>query len=651
MSNTSTDSFLERLNTAQGQAARIVDGPLLVIAGAGTGKTRTIVYRLASLVHSGVAPHSILLLTFTRRAARSMISRAAELVGEQCHQIAGGTFHSFANLMLHKFGHYIGLDSRFTVLDQEDVHEIIASIRGEMHVSERGRSFPRRETIAAMISKVVNQRQPLAKVLEADYEQFAHEEAALARIHDAYTEFKRDRQLVDFDDLLTMFIRLMSEHRHVQEMICSRCPYVMVDEYQDTNLLQAEIVFLLAGERRNVMVVGDEAQSIYGFRGASCRNLFDFRDRFDNAQIVRLEQNYRSTQPILDVSNGLLGQMEQSFRKHLYTDHDGGEKPFLVIARNETEQAEFVIREIMALRRDGIDVGDISVLFRASFHSYQLELELKRHNVPFVKYGGFRFTEASHLKDVLAHLRASSNKDDEVSLQRILQLCAGIGPAAARKIVPLITEKGVVEGLKEYVSGKKPKSDFADLRSLMGDLVNNRYAPKEAIDRVIEYYTPIMTATYDDWPKRARDLQQLVAVSENYQSIGSMLADMVLDPPNASQNDTVVFDSKQDRLTLSTVHSAKGLEWKAVFILHAINGSFPMVYHGNGMDSPEKRDEELRLLYVAVTRAKRRLYLVCPQFTAKNFAALNDYRSPFLQALPANMFQHKKVAPLYRERF
>ena len=337
------------LNSAQNQASKVHDGPLLVVAGAGTGKTRTLVYRLARLIENGVSPESILLLTFTRRASQEMIHRSSELVGGELRKVSGGTFHSFASLMIRRFGRYIGIPNDFTVLDQSDCLEIIGHLRSEMNLGDKKRRFPRRETIAAILSKVTNLQLSIEEILETKYEHLSHELPAIEKINIAYHEYKADRQLLDFDDLLTQLVRLFRESKEAKERICSLYPYVMVDEYQDTNLLQAILTRELAGNQENIMVVGDDAQSIYAFRGASFENLFEFQQTFRDVTVVALEENYRSTQPILDFSNAILNSMAKSFRKKLYTSRTDGCKPHIVETRGEKEQAQFIVREIRRL--------------------------------------------------------------------------------------------------------------------------------------------------------------------------------------------------------------------------------------------------------------------------------------------------------------
>jgi DNA helicase-2/ATP-dependent DNA helicase PcrA len=657
---------LRGLNPAQREAATALDGPVLVIAGAGTGKTRTLVHRLVRLVEAGVPAEAILLLTFTRRAAEEMIGRAMQMiaatVGGSCGRVAGGTFHSFGNLMLRRYGRAVGLDGRFTVLDQADTFEIVSNLRADLGLGERGRGFPRRETIAAILSKAVNHQVTVKEILKREYPHLTGDEKHLATIGERYRAYKAQRQLVDFDDLLCLLIRLLRESAEVRRHVHERYRYVMVDEYQDTNALQADITRLLAGAQRNLMVVGDDAQSIYAFRGACFRNLFDFHREFKDARVVTLEQNYRSTQPVLDVANALMQQMNQSFRKCLHTERGGGEKVLLVEATDEQEQASFVAAEIARLRAAGTPLAEMAVLFRASYHAFPLELELGRLKIPYVKYGGFRFMEAAHIKDVLAPLRVVANPGDDLSLGRTLLLCEGIGRAGARKIQAAVAGQADVRELAVALRAQggcgKAHASLQPLARLLEALAPVRESPAECIRLAVEYYLPILKQHFDDWPKRQRDLEQLAAICRRYRSLEPLLTDLAIDPPNTSTTGEVLADAAgeaasgqrghpRDRLVLSTMHSAKGLEWRAVFVIQALDGCIPMISDPFGEEPDrDKLDEELRLLYVAVTRAKDRLQLSWPRATARGHGFGWAPESRFLEAVPRGLLERHRVADL-----
>jgi DNA helicase-2/ATP-dependent DNA helicase PcrA len=640
---------VERLNPAQEQAAATLEGPVLVIAGAGTGKTRTLVHRLVRLIQAGVSPEAILLLTFTRRAASEMIVRASALLAGPRSRIAsGGTFHSFAHATLRRYGALIGLPGRFTVLDQADSFEMLAGIRAELKLGGRGRSFPRRDTIGNILSQAVNHQVTVTRIVEAEYPHLFDEAPQLERIASLYAQYKSDRGLVDFDDLLVHLIRLLRDSPRTRQALHERYTHVMVDEYQDTNVLQAEITRLLAREGGNVMVVGDDAQSIYGFRGARFTNLHDFRKTFPGTRLITLEQNYRSTQPILDVGNALLRQMSQSFRKRLFTERKGGERPFLVEAADEPEQARFVADEIDRLRKDGMALGEIAVLFRASHHAIPLELVLAQRKVRYVKYGGFRFLEAAHLKDVLAHLRVLANPRDDVSLARALALCHGIGPKGARVIARAAAgQKDLAGALRRAVPKGRKRASMEPLARLLETLQASPGRPADLLTLVIDYYTPLLHDRFDDWPRRERDLMQLVPLCETYESVEALLTDLALEPPSTASGEGLERHRPDaDTLVLSTMHSAKGLEWRAVFVIQVLEGSIPMLRVFEEEPDPEQLDEDLRLLYVAVTRARDRLYLSWPRHTLRGYGYGWAECSRFVEDLPQNALEWRRARDL-----
>ncbi len=637
------------LNRSQDEAASALDGPVLVIAGAGTGKTSTLVHRLVRLVESGVPAQSILLLTFTRRAALEMTERASRLLrGGAIGRLAGGTFHSFANLILRRYGGLAGVPSDYTVLDQADTHEILGGIRSELKLSARARGFPQRGTIAAILSKATNKEVEIEQIVEDEYPQFLHETATLTEIGGSYEKYKLERRLLDFDDLLVGLRRLLQDSQQARTRIAKRYQYVMVDEYQDTNTLQAQITRLLAGEKRNVMVVGDDAQSIYAFRGARHRNLFDFHEEFADARLITLEQNYRSTQPVLNVANALMTQMSSSFRKRLFTERVSGAKPLLVEAMDEEEQAKFVTEKVNELHRAGTRLSEMAVLFRAGSRSFALELELESRRVPFVKYGGFRFLESAHIKDVLAHLRVLANPFDDLSLARMLMLLHGVGRVGARKIQQAVAGESLARGLKAYPARGKTREGLARLAKLLGELECSGASPASRLQLVVEYYRPILEKRFDDWPRRQRDLEQLVALCGRYRTLEALLTELAIDPPTTASRRQLATPGGEDKLVLSTMHSAKGLEWRVVFVIQAIDGCIPMV-HGSD-DDDDKLDEELRLMYVAVTRAKDELFLVHPRETARGYGFGWAGVSRFIEAVPDGLVIRRQASELLAPR-
>jgi DNA helicase-2/ATP-dependent DNA helicase PcrA len=603
--------YAAELNAAQYAAATHVDGPVLVVAGAGSGKTRTLVFRVARLVELGIAPQSILLLTFTRRAAEEMLRRAADLVGTDCGRVCGGTFHSFANLVLRRFAPEIGRARSFTILDRGDSEDVIQLIRTGLGFDRKEKRFPKKQTIGEIFSACVNKSATLPMIVESEFLHLAEHVEDLERLRVRYEAYKREKNLFDYDDLLEKLRDLLLARPDLAERLSNELRYVMVDEYQDTNRLQAEIVERLAATHKNVMAVGDDAQSIYSFRGADFRNIMEFERRFPGARVIALEENYRSTQPILDLANTVIEQAAERYTKVLRTRLKEGEVPILLQTENESFQSRFVCQRILELREEGIPLDDIAVLFRSSFHSFDLELELARAELPFVKRGGFKFIETAHVKDLVAHLRVAANPLDTVSWLRILLLLEGIGPKTASEMIEKIAaEGGDVERLALPGRRATGAKDLERLAALLRALRAEGVSPSAALERVLAYYEPILERVHpDDYPRRQRDLEHLVTISSRYRSIETMLSDFALEPPSDSVGGTLAEREEEGRLTLSTIHSAKGLEWHTVFLIWAADGKFPGQYSTQNADELE---EERRLCYVAVTRAKRLLYLSYP---------------------------------------
>jgi DNA helicase-2/ATP-dependent DNA helicase PcrA len=605
------------LNRAQREAVEILEGPVLVIAGAGTGKTHTLVHRLVKLVESGVAPESILLLTFTRRASEQMIARAAEIAGADRGRVGGGTFHSFANLILRRYGRGIDLPSDFTILDQGDTFDVLGSIRMDLKATDASIDLPRRETLAAIISKATNKQAPIEDIVSEEYSQFFGVTEYLDVVASRYEKYKKEHNLVDFDNLLVLLIRLLEESEEARARVHERYRYVMVDEYQDTNVLQARITHLLAGEAQNVMVVGDDAQSIYAFRGANHRNLFDFKDSFPDARLVTLEENYRSPQAVLDVANALMVQMSEAFRKRLFTKRTERTRALLVEAADEREQAAYVAEKVERLRHDGVRLSEIAVLFRSSRHAFALEVELANRAVPFVKYGGFRFMASGHIKDVLAHLRLLEQPSDDLSLSRVLLMRDGIGKKGARQIQDAVRGAGLIDSLRNYKATGKVRASVRELADFLDQLRDLRTEPAKCLEAAVAAFDPLLIERYDDWPRRKRDLETLIGLVDRYRSLTSMLSDLTLDPPSLSRGEGLAASASSDELVLSTMHSAKGLEWRVVFVIQARDGDIPMMRNFAGDEDDDALDEELRLFYVAVTRSKQSLYVVWPRETAR----------------------------------
>jgi DNA helicase-2/ATP-dependent DNA helicase PcrA len=597
------------LNASQLEAVTQTTGPLLVIAGAGSGKTRALTYRAAYLVEKGVSPAAILLLTFTRKASQEMLRRATQLLDERCEKISGGTFHSFANATLRKYASHIGLDPAFGILDRIDSENLIGILRKEMQPETKHRSFPRKKTLADIFSRAVNKGLAIEEIIDIDYPHFAAYLEVINQLHHNFEARKREHHFLDYDDLLVFLHRLLSAHPEIRDRISSSYQYIMVDEYQDTNKIQAEILYLLTNVNKNIMVVGDDAQSIYAFRGANFRNIIDFPKMFPGTRIVALEENYRSIQPILTLTNVIISRAKEKYTKNLFTRKSGGTTPVMVNAEDEYSQSRFVIDQIKNLQRKGVALNEIAVLFRASFHSFDLEIELSREGIAFLKMGGFKFVESAHIKDVLAHMRVIANVYDRISWYRILLLIEKIGPKSAQKIYEAIIQEksgytGLLSAKTEHIKG------LDRLMKLISTLDTHPMSIAEMGKTIIDYYLPILKESYDDHPRRARDLEHLTEIMDRYKSLGQFLTDMALEPPNISfENSLYDGTSAPDRLILSTIHSAKGLEWHTVFVIWALDGRFPSVHT---LHKEEELEEELRLMYVAATRAQEKLFFTYP---------------------------------------
>lgn len=598
------------LNPSQYEAVTTLEGPLLVIAGAGSGKTRTLTYRVARLVEEGVPPHAVLLLTFTRKAAQEMLRRAAGLLDRRCEGVSGGTFHSFANLTLRNHADRLGFDSGINILDRADAEDVVNLLRTGMGLNRKERRFPRKQTIANIYSKAVNKVVPVERVILEDYPHFVNDTTALVRLNEAYQIYKRENGLMDYDDLLVYLKVLLEENPDVRQRLSQTYRYIMVDEYQDTNKIQAEIVRHLGSAHGNVMAVGDDSQSIYAFRGANFRNIMEFPEMFPGTKIITLEENYRSSQPILNVANVIIEQAREKYTKILFTQKRHGAVPALVATEDERMQSQFVSQRILELREEGVPLDEIAVLFRSSYHSFDLEIELNQRNIPFVKVGGFKFMETAHIKDLLAYLKILANPMDAVSWHRVLLLIEGIGPMAAEQITQHVTRGRLgISGL----SGIQPKPRYAGafemLKCELEGLDGANLPVVEIGARLLQYYGPILEKKYDDYPKRAKDLEQLLTIMERYHRLEDFLSDMALEPPSSSVNNMLAPDFEDERMVLSTIHSAKGLEWHTVLVIEAAEGRFPVTF---AVRSDEEMEEELRLMYVAATRAKENLYFTYP---------------------------------------
>jgi DNA helicase-2/ATP-dependent DNA helicase PcrA len=627
--------YRSELNPAQYEAVVTTDGPVLVVAGAGTGKTRTLVFRVARLVELGIDPTGILLLTFTRKAAQEMLRRAGSLLDGRCERVAGGTFHSFANLLLRRYGRPLGIDPGFTILDRGDCEDAIHLLRSQLQLDTRDKRFPRKNTIAAMFSMAVNKSVPLPELVETEYAHLAEHLEDLTALAGEYQSYKAARQLLDYDDLLVRLHELLATNEGVRQRVSQRYRYIMVDEYQDTNVLQGEIVRLLASAHNNVMAVGDDAQSIYAFRGANFRNIMDFPKVFPGTRVIAIEENYRSTQPILDVTNAVIAAARERHEKNLFSAKQSGARPLLVAGENEHYQSRFVCQRILELREEGVPLNDIAVLFRSSFHAYDLELELARHDIPFVKRGGFKFMETAHIKDVIAHVRVVVNPQDTVAWHRALMLLEGVGPRSAEEIVNHIVAGADPTAQLDSFPRRAYSTELQALANLLRRLGEERASPERVVEETLRYYDPILKRVHrEDHPKRRRDLEHFATIAARYQDLEQLLSDIALEPPSDSVDDVLSADPDEGLLTLSTIHSAKGLEWHAVFIIWAAEGRFPSAFN---VDDDEL-EEERRLMYVAATRAKAQLYVTYPiHLYERGIGVVMGKPSRFISDLPAEL--------------
>lgn len=623
---------ISTLNPAQLEAVTAPDGPVLVIAGAGSGKTRTIVHRLAWLAEQGVPASDMLLLTFTRKASREMLLRATDLLGYSIGGVHGGTFHSFAFSVLRQY-RPAWAEGPVTVMDSADSASAIQQCKERLKVGKGDRSFPKTQTIIGLLSKARNKEISIGDVLQRDAQHLLPHADALESIGEAYRGYRRQHGLLDYDDLLFELEDLLkgdpeAGREGLAEWFRERYRYIMVDEYQDTNRVQARLVRLLAGEAGNVMAVGDDAQSIYAFRGADVRNILDFPKLFPGTRVIRLEENYRSTQPVLDVANAVLAPASEGFRKNLFTTKENTPKTprvRLVRPMSDLTQANVVAARVEELL-DRYQAKEIAVLFRAGYQSYHLEVALSKRGIKFRKYGGLRYAEAVHVKDVVAFVRLAINPLDMPSFERVAGLSKGVGTKTAEKIYH-VAAQGDFDALR------KACTKYPDLWSdmlLLDKLREHNLTPAALIEMVIEHYTPRLQAIFpDDWPRRQQGLSELAHIASAYTDLEQFVADLSLETP---EDDADEFD-EAGRVVLSTIHSSKGLEWDAVILLDLVEDRFPSRH---ALVRPEDFEEERRLMYVACTRAREDLELFVPAtlYSRQNGGNEPATPSPFVRELP-----------------
>jgi DNA helicase-2/ATP-dependent DNA helicase PcrA len=604
-----TAAALEDLNAEQRAAVEHGDGPLLVIAGAGSGKTKTLAARVARLIADGADPSRILLLTFSRRAASEMIARVGKALGSDARIPWAGTFHAVGARLLRELAPVIGIDAEFTIHDRSDSADLMGMARQELGIATTAKRFPMKGTCLAIYSRVVNADESIADALANAFPWCREWEAELKRLFAAYVEAKQKQNVLDYDDLLWLWAEAMNEPALARE-VGARFDSVLVDEYQDTNKLQARILLAMKPDGRGVTVVGDDAQSIYSFRAAEVRNILDFPKAFTpEARLVTLEQNYRSTAPILEASNAVIDLAKERFTKNLRTTRSGGIAPKLVSVRDEAGQAAYVAECVLEARERGLELKQQAVLFRAADFSAPVELELARRDIPFVKFGGLKFLEAAHVKDFLAILRWAQNGGDRIAGFRTLQLVPGVGPARAARILDAMDENGAYGVVRNTAPPAGAGEAWEALKEMLGAMAKAPAWPSD-LDLAARWYGPVMNERYDDARVRAGDIDQLQRIGATFGSRTSFLTELTLDPPNSTSDESGPARKDDDYLILSTIHSAKGQEWRNVFVLNVVDGCMPSDL---GAGSTAELEEERRLLYVAMTRAKDELHLITPQ--------------------------------------
>ncbi|MGY5806923.1 ATP-dependent helicase [Rhizobium sp. LEGMi198b] len=623
-----TTAYLEKLNPEQRQAVEHgttvegshIAGPLLVIAGAGSGKTNTLAHRVAHLIVKGADPRRILLMTFSRRAAAEMGRRVERICREVLGANAGimadalawtGTFHGIGARLLRDYAEQIGLDPAFTIHDREDSADLMNLIRHELGFSKLENRFPTKATCLAIYSRAVNSEAPLEEVLRDFFPWCAAWDKQLRDLFAAYVEAKQAQNVLDYDDLLLYWAHMLHEPL-IAEDIGGRFDHVLVDEYQDTNRLQSSILLALKPDGHGLTVVGDDAQSIYSFRAATVRNILDFPTSFTPAaNIVTLDRNYRSTQPILAAANAVIDLASERFTKNLRTERQSAERPRLVTVRDESDQARYIADQVLENRESGAKLKQQAVLFRTSSHSGPLEVELTRRNIPFVKFGGLKFLDSAHVKDMLAALRFAQNPRDRVAGFRLMQLLPGIGPSTAQRVLDHIGEQASpMAALADFPAPPRSGEDWTAFVATMQELKAGKAGWPAEIGLVRQWYEPHLERAHEDAATRQADLIQLEQIASGYGSRERFLTELTLDPPDATSDQAGTPLLDEDYLILSTIHSAKGQEWTKVFVLNAVDGCIPADL---AVGSSSEIEEERRLLYVAMTRAKDSLDLVIPQ--------------------------------------
>ena len=636
-------NYQDELNKEQFAAVTSAEGPCLVLAGAGSGKTRTIVYRVAYLLERGVAPENILLVTFTNKAAKEMLARVEMLLGGAPTGLWGGTFHSVANRILRKYADRVGFKNNFTIMDEEDAKDMIKVCIKDLGIDTRARRFPSPAVLKGIISYTSNSRKDLGKVIDQKYANFYDLLPEIESVRNLYEKKKREANAMDFDDLLLYFLKLVSEDTGIKKKLSSNFKYILVDEYQDTNVIQAQIVMTLAEENKNILVVGDDAQSIYSFRAANLKNILNFPKLYPNAKTFRLETNYRSTPNILEVANSIIEKNIDQFPKELKSVKKEFVKPNFVPAASAKQEAEYISQMILDLRDQGMDLSSIAILFRASHHSQELEVQLVKRDIPYEYRGGVKFFERAHIKDALSYLRILSNRQDEVAWFRVLGMQKGIGPVQAARVFNRVREFEEAKEIFDLEAGeileKRAQNGWQDFLKVWEAVLASDDLPSNLIRAISESdYVTYLEHEYPNWKERLEDLEQLAIFAEQSEDLSKFLNEISLYDDYGVLRKEAGNDD-EDGVILSTIHQAKGLEWPVVFVMNMTDQAFP-----NKKALMEKGgiEEERRLFYVATTRAEEKLYLTYPLTSGYDELMFNQ-PSMFLQEIPQSLLERVEL--------
>jgi DNA helicase-2/ATP-dependent DNA helicase PcrA len=634
-------NYSDVLNPSQLRAVLVTENPVLVIAGAGSGKTRVIVHRVSYLIEKGVDPRSILLLTFTRKAAREMLERVETLLRDnRIGDITGGTFHSFAAFILRKYANLINLPPNFTIIDTSDSEDIIDLIRTELKLNTKDKKFPGKSRIQDIISYSRNRNTSVSSIINEQYTGLIDYIPDIELVYNGYTRYKQISNILDFDDLMEILRNNLRDNLSFRENLQKQYRYVMVDEFQDTNIVQKEIVDFIAAGHKRIMVVGDDSQSIYAFRGANYENILRFPETYPDCSVIKIEENYRSNQKILDFTNSIIDHARIGYRKSLYTKNTRDTVPVVKRVYDQQTEAKFIVDRILELSEENVPLNEIAVLNRADWHNRYIQVEMSKRGIPYVVVGGFRFNERMHIKDIISYLRITYNPADAVAWHRILKYIGGIGQITASSVI------------NEFRKSNNPfsfemfrKRKFYDELLKLGNMLSRAALPRnnlaQKIDIIIDYYSPLLKERVDDYYIRMQDVSVLKDLSKKYCDLDKFLSDFALDPPSkrmADQTKPLIDEGEEDgKVTISTVHSAKGLEWYAVFIPHALEGMFP----SNRATNIEEMEEERRLFYVACSRAKEELYITFPR-NVYSYDAFFHLPSRFLVEIDHDMYLFDK---------